>query len=43
MLGIDHALPVTTVLQLGLDATGHNLPITNAALDLAGFSQRVAG
>jgi len=42
-LGIDHALPVTTVLQLGLDATGQTPPITNAALDLAGFSQKVAG
>ena len=40
-LGVNDALPLLTVVQLGLNAgqTG----VTNAALDLAGFSQRIAG
>jgi len=40
-LGIDNALPPSTVLRLGLGAgqTG----VTNSTFDLAGFNQRIAG
>ncbi len=40
-LGIDNALPTATVLQLGLNAG--QTSVTNAAFDLAGYGQRVAG
>lgn len=40
-LGVSDALPVTTVLQLGLNAA--QTGVTNSTFDLAGFSQRVAG
>ena len=42
-LGINNALPITSVLQLGLNASPFQPAVTNAVFDLAGFNQQIAG
>ena len=42
-LGINNALPITSVLQLGLNAVPFQPSVTNAVFDLAGFNQQIAG